>query len=164
MKKRIIYFAILIFISTGMMAQNRGVRMTREEAINQKWNTIVEKLELTDSEKELAEPIFKEAELKIWELLQKNWEVSRKYRQKSQFDEESYEELNDNMINFELKTAALQKKYYHKLKEAGLSAKAIHELLKADRDFKRNLMRQGPGPDHQERNDQKKGQGQRGRR
>ncbi len=144
MQKRIIYFVVLIFLSTSVMAQNRGVRMTREEAINQKWNSIVEKLELTASEKQLAEPIFKEAEQQIWKLLQKNWQVYRQYRELEVGSEEHYEALNKNMIDFEVQNVVIQKRYYEALKKAGLSAKAINQLLNAEKEFRRNLMRKDP--------------------
>lgn len=154
MKKRISYLLLLTFLVGGITAQNRGQRMTREDAINQKWSYIVENMQLSAEDIATAEPIFRETEQKIWELLQSNWEANRQFRQSSNHNEQSYEALNEHLINYELKTAALQKQYYQQLKEAGLSAKTIHGLLNADKDFKRNLMRQGSGAGQPQRSGQ----------
>ncbi len=151
MKKRITYLLLLTLLVGGISAQKRGQRMTRDEVINQKWSYIIEKLQLPDSESVMAEPIFKETEQKVWKLVQENWEANRQFRQNMNPNEQSYEALNEHLIDYELKTAALQKKYYQQLKEAGLSAKTIHELLHADKDYKRNLMRQGQGAGQQPR-------------
>lgn len=144
MEKKIILLSVLVLFFGGLVGQERGPRFSKDDVINKKWSFVIEKSGLTEVDIQKVEPIFMETELELWNLLEKNRNVFRKNRRKSDKAGVNYEAINDAMVNFELENARIQQKYYLKLKKI-LPAQTINRLLMAEKSYKRELMQKIPG-------------------
>lgn len=144
MEKRLTLICVLFLLIGASFAQQRGPRISKDDVINNKWLYVIEKTGLTEAEKQKVEPIFKDTELEIWNLLEKNREVFRNNHRKADKSAVNYEAINDAMVNFEIENARIQQKYYQKLKKI-LPAQTINRLLKAEKSYKRELMQKVPG-------------------
>jgi Spy/CpxP family protein refolding chaperone len=141
--KLLIAFTLLFFFGT-LSAQQRGPRFSKEEIVNQKWTTISEKLKASAEELAKIEPIFRETEDELWDLLAKNRETFRNSRRANAPGSANFEAINEAMVNFEVENAAIHKRYYLKLKKA-VSAEVINQLLRAEKDYQRELMQRNVG-------------------
>jgi len=90
-----------------------------------------------------VEPLFKETELEIWSLIEKNRAAFKNSRKKDANVKVDYEVINDAMVNFELENAQIQKNYYLKLKKV-IAPEVINRILSAEKAYKRELIQNVP--------------------
>ncbi|MDD2284793.1 MAG: hypothetical protein PHQ11_05260 [Paludibacter sp.] len=144
MKTKLLTVTILMLLLGELSAQTRNPRISKEEIINRKWTYIQEKSALSAADVVKVEPIFRETEMELWELIGKNREVFKNNRRRSPQTAINYEAINEAVVNFEVENAQIQYKYYLKLKKI-LPAQTINRLLTAERAYKRELMQRAPG-------------------
>ena len=148
MKAKLFFLVMLSLFAVQLCAQTRGQRLSKEEVINRKWSFILEKAQLSPADAAKVEPIFRETELELWDLLAKNREIFRLNRRRNQEGAPNYEAINDAIVNFEVENASIQRKFYLKLKRV-VAAETINRILNAERDYKRELTQRMQGQQRQ---------------
>lgn len=144
MKSRLLITLTLLFFFGTLTAQQRSPRFSKEEVINRKWTIISEKTNASAEDLAKIEPIFRETEEELWNLLAKNRETFRNNRRANVPGSTNFEAINEAMVNFEVENANIHKKYYLKLKKV-VSAELINKLLRAEKEYKRELMQRSVG-------------------
>lgn len=144
MKTKIFWVVGLIFLCGELFSQSASPRLSKDEVIARKWEFILEKTKLSPADAVKVEPIFKESELEVWNLIEKNRLIFRHHRRSDSEPKVNMEQINDAIINFEIEKGIIQKHYYLKLKKV-IPAETINKLLNAERIYKRDLMQGAPG-------------------
>jgi len=151
MKTKLLLIVILTLVFGEFTAQTRGTRFSRDEVINRKWTYVLEKTNLSPEDAAKVEPIFRETEQELWDMLERNREVFRNNRRRGGVETPDFEAINEAMVNFEVDNAQIQRKYYLKLKKV-VNPQTINQLLNAERAYKRELtqrmqgQQKGPNP------------------
>jgi len=152
MKRLSSILILCLLISSYAEAQKRGKSKERINAL--RVGFITEKLELTTAESEKFWPVYNEYD-------DKRTELRREYRQKrkasAQTDDEAEKQIMSNFDNQE-KLIALKRTYYNKFKTV-LPAKKLARLEKAEREFKKVIVKE-----MQRRKQRRQGQGQKRQR
>lgn len=144
MKTKILWIVGLIVLCGELFSQNPSPRLSKDEVIARKWEFILEKTKLSPTDAIKVEPIFRESELEVWDLIEKNKLIFRHSRRNGTEPKVNMELINDAIINFEIEKGIIQKHYYLKLKKV-IPAETINKLLNAERFYKRDLMQGAPG-------------------
>lgn len=140
MKTKIsILIAFLMMFNFIASSQGEHKRPNMAELREGKWKYMVETAKLSDDDAAKIKPLFNEFEDKVWKFVEKNREAFRGNRKKDKTPED-YKIMNENLVNFDIQKAQYQKEYYQSLKKE-VSPEVIHRLLKAERNFIRDLMR-----------------------
>lgn len=143
MKVRIILISIIVLTIGELAAQDKPRHFSKEDIIARKWSFIMEKAKLSQADVLKVEPLFKETELEIWSLIEKNRAAFKNSRKKDANVKVDYEAINDAMVNFELENAQIQKNYYLKLKKV-IAPEVINRILSAEKAYKRELIQNVP--------------------
>jgi hypothetical protein len=146
-KKYTLLTTILLFTVGTLVAQHPQNKPKVEQMHEQKWQHIVENAQLSAKEIETVRPVFLEYEKSIWDLFQKNRENYRKARPDSN-EKPNYAELNEQLINHEIKQVQLLKSYHQKLTKL-LPPETLFNYYRAERAYKRKLLQNMP-PRHQQ--------------
>lgn len=139
MKARIILIPLLVLIIGELTAQDKPRHFSKDEVIARKWEFIQTKANLSPSDIEKVEPVFKETEQEVWSLIEKNRTAFRNSRKKDANTKVDYEAINEAMVNFEIENAIIQRAYYFKLKKL-IAPEVINRLLTAEKAYKRELI------------------------
>jgi hypothetical protein len=156
MKPKLLITLTLLFFFGTLTAQQRGSRFSKEEVMNRKWTIISEKINASAEDLAKIEPIFRETEEELWNLLAKNREVYRNSRRANAPGSTNFEAINEAMVNFEVENANIHKNYYLKLKKA-VSAEVINKLLRAEKEYQRELMQRTAQPRGETRGQREQG-------
>ncbi len=145
MKQILIILTLVVSFSLSGIAQERGHGMhgdmsDRFEA--EKVSFITQKLELTPEEAQLFWPLYNELEKKKKENRAQAKILFKKLHDNSEkLSDNELGNLSDELIEFKLKEALLQKEYHLKYKKI-LPAKKILTLYHTERQFQGMLLRQ----------------------
>ena len=143
MKPKLLITLTLLFFFGTLTAQQRAPRFSKEEVINRKWTAISEKINASAEDLAKIEPIFRETEEELWNLLAKNREAFRNRRANAS-ESVNFEAINEAMVNFEVENANINKNYDLKLKKV-VSAELINKLLRAEKEYQRELTQRSVG-------------------
>ena len=127
--------ALLLQISFfTLTAQNQSRRMNIEDYEKRKIEFIGKAAELTQAESDKHFPLNNE-------LMQKKFEVRKRYRDKvqkikdnSNISDEEYRKLLENDVELKLQEAALEKDYTEKFEKV-LTPEKLYKAQQAERDF-----------------------------
>lgn len=145
MKHFRITLLVLLMTSFAMIAQDRRKMPNVSQMHEQKWEMISNEAALTPKEIKIVKPIFLKYEKAMWELHQSRRDEFRYDKRTKKQQNIDYRKLNDQYVNYELKQAQLLRMYHLKLRNI-LSPEKLFNYYKAERLFKRNLLRNMPPP------------------
>lgn len=143
MKIRMILISIIVLTIGELAAQDKPRHFSKEDVIARKWEFIQEKANLSPSDMAKVEPIFKETEQEVWNLIEKNRTAFKNSRKKDANAKIDYEAINEAIVNFEIENAVIQRTYYIKLKKL-IAPDVINRLLTAEKAYKRELIQNAP--------------------
>lgn len=136
---------LLCLIAVSTQAQNRRGRPNVDELHEKKWEFLTKEVNLSPAEENTVKPVFLDYEKNIWELHKKTWELFRKSRE-ADLTEKEYSELNDKMVNMEIKRSHYLREYHMKLRKL-LKSETLFKYYLAEKKFERELLHQRPqGP------------------
>ena len=133
-----IVIIVLVILPHLMMAQ--GVRDKKEQIEAMRVAFITKQLDLNAREAQQFWPVFNEYQDKL-EAMRKARKKGNKLSQPETMTDKEAEIFVDNEIEYRVKEADLQKQYFTRFKIA-LPIKKAALLIKAEDDFKRELLKQ----------------------
>ncbi len=139
---KLIFIALLLQQPILLKAQRNNEK--KEKIKSLKVAFITKELNLSPKEAQTFWPVYNEYQDKLEEMRK-----SRKKENKIMFNDSTWTDKDanifiDNECDFKISEAQLQKQYYTQFKQT-LSVKKAALLLKAEEDFKRELLRQLKG-------------------
>jgi Spy/CpxP family protein refolding chaperone len=138
--KRILLFTGMLILFAGLQAQGRP--NNHQQMLNQirqkKVAFIQQRLNLTPEQAKQFWPVYYEYEQKRWDLMKASRENFRRNKGENG-KTANYEQMTDNMINFDLMRAQLAKNYYELFKRI-LPPQTLFQYYVADKDFKEWLL------------------------
>ena len=141
MKTRLLIIFILAASPFIVFSQGKGnqadFEKRREEIKAQKIAFITERVNLSPAEAQKFWPLSNELEAKKQEIMKEVRQLQK--RSKTEGEVVDYDKLIEAQINAKIKTAELEKEYYLKFKTV-LSPEKIYKLIKADKDFQKELL------------------------
>jgi hypothetical protein len=143
MKIKILLFTGILLFVCQLSAQEKQHRLSKDDVIARKWEFMLQKTNISAADALKVEPLFKEAELEIWSLIEKNRAVFKNRHKTDPNLKVDYEAFNDAMVNFDVENALIQKNYYLKLKKV-IAPEVINKLLSAEKSYKRELIKNAP--------------------
>jgi len=143
MKIKLLLLTGILLLAGQLAAQNKTHKFSKDDIIARKWEFMLQKTNLSAADALKVEPLFKEAELEIWSLIEKNRAVFRNRHKPDPNQKIDYEAFNDAIVNFDIENALIQKNYYLKLKKV-ISPDVINKLLSAEKSYKRELIQNVP--------------------
>lgn len=151
MKTKFFILLTFAFFALNGISQEHP-KITLDDILAKKWEFIMEKTRLNQTDVNKVQPLFVEYESEVWKLFEKNKEIFRGFKNIKQGESINYESINDAIVNFEIEKAQLQKRYYLKLKKS-VSPLTINKLLNAERIFRKDMIQKFPfhSPNNQER-------------
>ncbi|NLI72033.1 MAG: hypothetical protein GX361_04800 [Bacteroidales bacterium] len=138
---RVNILLILLFASFFSIQAQHGIRKRNFDVTTfheKKWNFMMSKVALSPAEINAVKPIFMEYEKKNWELHKQIRQLFRQTRN-GNMTEKDYRELNDKMINNELKRSQYLREYHLKLRKL-LNAETLFNYYRAEKSFERQLL------------------------
>jgi len=143
MKQLIIIFSLFLSVSSTSFAQNRPqCKQHREEIKAERVAFITNALSLSVKEAQEFWPIYNDYNSKIEKLRHKKYSAMAAIRKDSKsYSEKEYQDFLDKYIYF-IEQETLLKKAYQKDLSKVFSAEKIYTLYKAERDFKRKLVKE----------------------
>lgn len=133
-------FGILLAASSLLYAENNAKSCKIDDMHMRKWQILVEQVQLTQKEIDVVQPIFMEYEKSIWSLHKQNHDFFKSAFKDAKNAKPNFAELNDKYVDFEFKEAQLFKNYHMKLRKV-LQPETLFKYYKAEREFKRKLLR-----------------------
>ena len=130
---------ISTFICVWVNAQEKTTFPKVEEMHKRKWQFIIDKARLTQSETDVAMPVFMEHEKAMWTFHGKNGENFRSVKEKLKEQNVNYSDINDHYVEMGMIQAQMFKNYHLKLRKI-LSPETLFRYYKAEREFKRELL------------------------
>jgi len=142
MKRKTIIFSLIIFsFSFSSFAQHHQCKHYREEIKSDRIAFITDALSLSVKEAQQFWPIYNDYEAKIEKLRSEKYSKMAAIRKENtKLSEKEYQAFLDKYIYFIEEEAQLKKSYQKDLSTT-LSAEKIYLLYKAERDFKRKLVK-----------------------
>ena len=131
---------ISVLFSLVLSAQENRSFPKVDEMHNRKWQFIIEKAKLTQSETDAVLPVFMEYEKAVWAFHGKNAEFFRSFKVKFKDPNVNYSDLNDRYVEMGMTQAQMFKNYHLKLRKL-LSPETLFRYYKAEREFKRELLK-----------------------
>jgi hypothetical protein len=128
-----------MFFCNALKAQDNFDLAKIDEMHNQKWQFLISKANLSETEIEKVYPVFMEYEKSIWNLHQENRDLYKQALKKNNSVKPNYADLNDKYIDFEFKQALLLRKYHYQLRKI-LEAETLFNYYKGEREYKRQLL------------------------
>lgn len=144
MQKARIYTLVFLLslVAFSTQAQHRRGRANVEELHEKKWEFLLKEVSLSPAEESTVKPIFLDYEKNLWELHRTTWELFRKSKA-TNLTEKEYSELNDKMVNLEIKRSQYLREYHMKLREQ-LKPETLFKYYLAEKKFERELLHQRP--------------------
>lgn len=138
-------FLFLCMTLTGMQAQNRRDKFDVNKFHANKWQIMMSEVNLSPAEADAVNPVFLDYENKTWELHGQTRQMFRQSR-KGNLTEKEYREINDKMINMEIKRTQYLREYHLKLSKL-LKPETLFNYYRAEKNFERQLLLKRPqGP------------------
>lgn len=106
-----------------------------------KWKFMMDEVSLSPVEVEAVKPIFLEYEKKNWELHNQIRQLFHQTRN-GNMSEKDYRELNDKMINNEIKRSQYLREYHLKLRKL-LNPETLFKYYRAEKSFEKQLLSKG---------------------
>ena len=145
MNRIVITLFLFLFVSSSSFAQERkgeGREKMRNRIEAQKISYITQKLDLSPKEAQAFWPIYNELEKKKHDNRSKTRVLFKKlYHKKDSIPEAELTKISDQLIDFRLEDAQLDKEYHLKFKKI-LPAKKILDLYHTEKQFQGMLLRQ----------------------
>ncbi|MFV0392586.1 MAG: hypothetical protein ACK5KP_12025 [Paludibacteraceae bacterium] len=138
-----IFFALTFLPNVFSQQRNRG-KFDVNKFHENKWEFINHTVSLSPAEVAVVKPVFLEYEKKNWELHKQSRELFKKTFDK-EITEKEYRELNDKMINYEIKRSQYLRDYHLKLRKL-LKPETLFHYYRAEKKFERQLLQERPGP------------------
>lgn len=144
MKIRLNIILLLIFtlIFSVQAQQNRRGKFDVNKFHEKKWEFMMNEVSLSPAEKDAVKPVFWEYEKKNWELYDQIRQVLRQSRNRT-LTEKEYRELNDKMVNNEIKRSQHLREYHLKLRKL-LKPQTLYKYYRAEKSFERQLLNKRP--------------------
>jgi len=136
----LIAVALLSTIAYGQKHQQQGKRPTKEKIKALKIAHITNKLDLSSEEAQKFWPIYNKFEAKMEGFHKERRMESEKHKIEGKLSDKELEVLVDNHLVMEQKELDVKKTYHTKFK-AILPIQKIAKLYRAERSFKRNLLK-----------------------
>lgn len=144
--KNIKLYTALILICMSFFSiqaqQNRREKFDVTKFHERKWTFMMSEVSLSPAEMDVVKPIFMEYEKKNWELHKQIRQLFRQARN-GNMTEKDYSNLNDKMINNELKRAQHLREYHLKLRKL-LKPETLFKYYRAEKNFERQLLHKRP--------------------
>ena len=134
------YLIITFFISLCTFATAQNATDKKEQIASLRVAFITKELNLTSKEAQLFWPVYNEYQDKLETLRTTRRKENRKLAPETMTDKEA-EQFIENETDFKVNEANLQKQYYSRFKQS-LPVKKVALLIKAEEDFKRELLKQ----------------------
>ena len=138
MKKGLL--GILLILSSLLYAQDNEKFPKIDDMHLHKWQTLVSEAQLTPKEIEVVQPVFMEYEKTVWNLHKQNHEFFKSALKNAKNVKPNYAELNDRYVDSEFREVQLFKNYHIQLRKL-LQPETLFRYYKAEREFKRKLLR-----------------------
>ncbi len=142
-----IYSQLLLLCLTLIttQAQNRRGKFDISAFHDKKWEFIITEISLSPAEANAIKPLFLDYEKKNWELHNNTRELFRQSRS-GNLTENQYRDLNDKMINNEIKRSQYLREYHLRLRKL-LKPNVLFRYYRAEKNFERQLLNKRPaGP------------------
>jgi len=138
--KRLLFFTGMLMLFSGLQAQERpnNHQQMLNEIRQKKVAFIQQRLNLTPEQAKQFWPLYYEYEQKRWDIMKASRENFR-HNKGEKGKIANYEQMTDNMINFDLMRAQLAKTYYEQFKRI-LPPQTLFQYYVADKDFKEWLL------------------------
>ena len=150
MKTKYLILGLFFVAALSMQAQQNALPQIQDMHAK-KWEELVTAAKLSDQEKLAVYPIFLEYEKTAFESFSQYREGNKKMRNRKDGTPLEYKTLNENYIEQEVKQVEMLKKYHEQL-SAILSPETLFNYYRAERAYKRNLLRNMPT--HNNKNNQ----------
>jgi len=137
-KYQLLFF--MAFFCLVLSAQENKAFPKVDEMHNRKWQFIVEKAKLTQTETDAVLPVFMEYEKALWAFHGKNGEFFRSLKGKLKDPSLNYADINDRYVEMGITQAQMFKNYHLKLRKL-LTPETLFRYYKAEREFKRELLK-----------------------
>ena len=142
-----LYTGLLLLCLTlvSTQAQNRRGKFDVNAFHENKWEFMISDVSLSPSEANAVKPLFLNYEKKNWELHDQTRQLFRQTRN-GNLTEIQYRDLNDKMINNEIKRSQYLREYHLKLRKL-LKPQVLFNYYRAEKNFERQLLHKRPaGP------------------
>jgi len=143
MKRILFSFLIIFFLGGHVFAQpGQGMNAQRRKEIKEmQLKFIINKLQLTNKEKNEFVPLYKKYSSEREKLFMEKHKTMQNFRQHSlNMSDEELLALSDKFVDINLQLAQLNKQYNEKFKKVLLPVKIIL-LYQAENEFKRELIK-----------------------
>lgn len=140
-KLNIVLVLILATIFSLQAQQSRRGNFDVNTFHENKWKFMMGEVSLSPAEVDAVKPIFLEYEKKNWELHSQIRQLFRQSRN-GNMTEKEYRELNDKMINNEIKRSQYLREYHLKLRKL-LNPETLFKFYRAEKSFERQLLSKG---------------------
>ena len=134
------YLIITVLIALGGFAKAQTKADKKEQIAAFRVAFITKELSLSSKEAQLFWPVYNEYQDKLEALRISRRKENKKLTPETMTDQEA-ELFIDNETDFKVNEANLQKQYYTRFKQS-LPVKKVALLIKAEDDFKRELLKQ----------------------
>ena len=145
MRNKRIYagFLLLCLTLVSLQAQNRRGKFDVNAFHENKWEFMLSDVGLSPAEINAVKPVFMDYEKKNWELHDQTRQLFRQSRS-GKLNENQYRDLNNKMINNEIKRSQYLREYHLKLRKL-LKPETLFNYYGAEKKFERQLLRKRPG-------------------
>ncbi len=147
-------YTVLVLILASFFSiqaqQNKRGKFDVNEFHEKKWSFMMSEVALSPAEMNAVKPVFMDYEKKNWELHE---QIRQLFRQSKNGDmsEKDYSNLNDKMINNEIKRAQYLRDYHLKLRKL-LKSQTLFKYYRSEKSFERQLLNKRPQGRKQEIN------------
>ena len=131
-----------VLVSAHAQDQNRHRNFDINKFHERKWEFMMSEVKLSPAEMSLVKPVFLNYEKNGWELHRQPRDLFRKTRNGT-MTEKDYSELNDKMINMEIKRSQYLREYHMKLRKL-LKPETLFKYYRAEKSFERQLLTKRP--------------------
>jgi hypothetical protein len=140
--KRIKYtlLGMLMLLSAAISAQDIHKVPKIEEMHEFKWQCLSTKSQLTPKEIDIVKPVFMNYEQSVWKMHQEKHDFFKSALKDAKNVKPNYADLNDKYVEYEFREAQMFKNYHLKLRKL-LQPETLFKYYKAEREFKRKLLR-----------------------
>lgn len=134
------YLIIALVIMFGGIVTAQTKTDKKEQIASFRVAFITKELNLSSKEAQLFWPVYNEYQDKLEALRTSRRKENKKLSAETMTDQEA-EQFIENETDFKVNEANLQKQYYTRFKQS-LPVKKVAMLIKAEEDFKRELLKQ----------------------
>jgi len=134
------FTGLLMILSSSLIAQDNDRSARIEEMHERKWQNLITQAQLSPKEIENVKPVFQQYEKTLWKMHQENRDAFRSALKNAKNVKPNYADLNERYVNYQFKEAQLFKNYHLQLRKL-LQPETLFKYYKAERDFKRVLLR-----------------------